>query len=66
MISIELDFKKWIESIFGKGILDEPEPASEIPMILNKIQNGAFPSYNPKDSDPLMTIIKRRHQRHKK
>jgi len=47
---MKLEFKKWAESIFGRGILDEPEPASQIPIWLNKIQNGAFPQY---DLEPL-------------
>ena len=64
--SVELNFRKWTESIFGKGIMDEPEPASEIPMMLNKIQNGAFPSYDANDNDPLMAIIKRRSRRRHK
>lgn len=59
-MNIELDFKTWTESIFGRGILDEPEPASEIPMWINKIQNGAFPSYNAPESDPLMSNIKKK------
>ena len=63
MLDIELNFKKWAESIFSRSIMDDPEPASEIPMILNKIQNGAFPSYNPDENDPLITIIKKRHKR---
>lgn len=66
MISTKLNFKKWAESIFGRGIMDEPEPASEIPMTLNKIQNGAFPSYDTQDEDPLMAIIKRRHRKRQK
>lgn len=45
-----LEFKKWAESIFGRGIMDDPEPASQIPLWLNKIQNGAFPQY---DLEPL-------------
>jgi hypothetical protein len=59
-MSIDLNFKKWAESIFGQGIMDDPEPASEIPMWLNKIQNGAFPSYDVPESDPLMANIKKR------
>lgn len=59
-MEINLKFKEWVESIFGQGILNDPEPASEIPMWLNKIQNGAFPSYNVKESDPLMANIKKR------
>ena len=47
---VRLEFKKWAESIFGRGIMDDPEPASQIPMWLNKIQNGAFPQY---DLEPL-------------
>jgi hypothetical protein len=40
---MKLQFKKWLESIFGQGILDDPEPASEAPRNLN---NGAMPSYD--------------------
>jgi len=47
---VRLEFKKWAESIFGRGIMDDPEPASQIPLWLNKIQNGAFPQY---DLEPL-------------
>jgi hypothetical protein len=47
---VHLEFKKWAESIFGRGIMDDPEPASQIPLWLNKIQNGAFPQY---DLEPL-------------
>ena len=45
-----LEFRLWIESIFGRAFTGEPEPASEIPMLINKIQNGAFPQY---DFEPL-------------
>lgn len=47
---VRLEFKKWAESIFGRGIMDDPEPASQIPLWLNKMQNGAFPQY---DLEPL-------------
>lgn len=55
-----LNFRQWAESIFGQGILQEPEPASEIPMIINKIQNGAFPSYNPTDKLPYRKPMPRK------
>lgn len=50
MLATKLNFKQWIESIFGRGILDDPEPASQIPLDINKRQNQAFPQY---DFEPL-------------
>lgn len=43
---MELNFKKWLESVFGQPV-DEPEPASETP---RKLNNGALPRY---DLEPL-------------
>ncbi len=48
---MKLQFKLWVDSVFGSagpGIDDRP--ASEIPIRLNRIQNGAFPQY---DFEPL-------------
>ena len=60
---VRLEFKKWAESIFGRGIMDDPEPASQIPMWLNKIQNGAFPQYDleplPSNKKPMKKMKKK-------
>lgn len=43
---MKLDFKLWFE-LFGRAILDDPIPSSEIP---RKLNNGAMPTY---DLEPL-------------
>jgi hypothetical protein len=59
---MELDFKKWAESIFGKAVLDDPIPASEIPRHLN---NGADPRYEvpDTDSDPLLANLRKKQKK---
>lgn len=64
---MKLNFKHWAESYFGSagpGIDDMP--ASEFPMQLNKIQNGAFPSYNAPENDQLMAQIKEKYRKQTK
>ncbi len=62
---MQLEFKKWVESIFGGRSVDqnEPIPASNAPLALN---NKAFPDYNPDDKLPgirrkktLYSLLKR-------
>lgn len=60
---MELNFKKWAESIFGRAVLDDPEPASELPRHLN---NGAVPRYEVPDVDPLMANINKKCRRNRK
>lgn len=58
MLTEKLNFKQWVESIFGRGILDDPEPASNAPNIMAKIYGGAYPSYDP-ESLPHQKAMKR-------
>jgi len=63
---MKLNFKQWYESIFGGGGTQEPEPASIVPMLINKIQNQAFPSYDADPTDPLLAIIKKKCSRRRR
>ena len=60
---VSLEFKRWVESIFGRAVMDDPEPASQIPLWLNKMQNGAFPQYDleplPGNKKPMKKMKKR-------
>jgi len=59
---MKLYFKHWAESIFGSAG-PEGELASQTPLNLNKIQNGAFPSYEAPENDPLLVAIKAKRTR---
>ena len=47
---VKLNFRSWLESIFGSGGVDGPIPASSGPELLAKVTGGAYPSY---DLEPL-------------
>jgi hypothetical protein len=55
---MNLNFREW----FGHAILDDPEPASEIPYKLNKGANplcdlSPLPGNKPRKDDPLLSAI---------
>lgn len=61
-----LNFKEW----FGHAILDDPEPASEIPYKLNKGANplcdlSPLPGNKARQDDPLLNALSKKKKQKK-
>jgi hypothetical protein len=43
---VKLNFRSWLESVFGAGDVNGPTPASVAPELIAKNIGGAYPTYD--------------------